>query len=64
MHLQVSGIRGDSKSFFVSYMKPYRSVTSGMMSRWIESALTNAGSGPNGLGPTLCQDLLPQPTLM
>ena len=51
VHLQVSGICGDSKSFFVSYMKPYRSVTSGTMSRWIQSALTNAGSGPNGLDP-------------
>ena len=35
VYLQVSVIRGDSKSFFVSYMKPYRSVTSGTLSRWI-----------------------------
>ena len=33
--LQVSVICGDSKSFFVSYMKPYRSVTSRTLSRWI-----------------------------
>ena len=35
VYLQVSVIRGDSKSFFVSYMKPYRSVASGTLSRWI-----------------------------
>ena len=35
VHLQASGISGDFVSFFVSYMKPYRSVTSRVMSRWI-----------------------------
>ena len=43
MYLQVSRIRGDSKSFFVSYVKPYRSVTSKTLSRWIKSVLTSAG---------------------
>ena len=35
VHLQASGISGDFVSFFVSYMKPYRSVTGRVMSRWI-----------------------------
>ena len=43
MYLQVSGICGDAKSFFVSYVKPHKSVTSKTLSRWIKSVLTSAG---------------------
>ena len=43
MYLQVSGIRGDPKLFFVSYVKPHKSVTSKTLSRWIKSVLTSAG---------------------
>ena len=43
MYLQVSGIHGDSKSFFVSYVKPHKSVTSKTLSRWIKSVLTSTG---------------------
>ena len=43
MYLQVSGICGDTKSFFVSYVKPHRSVTSKTLSRWIKTVLTSAG---------------------
>ena len=43
MYLQVSRIRGDSKSFFVSYVKPHKSLTSKTLSRWIKSVLTSTG---------------------
>ena len=43
MYLQVSGIRGDTKSFFVSYVKPHRSMTSKTLSRWIKISLQLAG---------------------
>ena len=40
---QVSGIRGDSNTFFVSYVAPHKSVTSKTLSRWIRSILSSAG---------------------
>ena len=40
---QASGIRGDSNSFFVSYVAPHKSVTSKTLSRWIRSTLSSAG---------------------
>ena len=43
MSLQVSGILGDQKSFFVSFVKPHRSVTSKTLARWLKSVLTSAG---------------------
>ena len=43
MSLQVSGIRGDQKLFFVSFVKPHRSVTSKTLARWLKSVLTSAG---------------------
>ena len=42
-YFQVSGIRGDSDSFFVSYVAPHKSVTSKTLSRWIKSILSSAG---------------------
>ena len=42
-YLQVSGIRGDKVSFFVSYVKPHRSVTNKAQSQWIKCMLTSAG---------------------
>ena len=39
--------RGDSKFFFVSYIKPYKSVTSKTLSRWIKVVLTSAGVDSN-----------------
>ena len=49
--MQVSGIRGDTKLFFVSYSKPHRSVTSRTLTRWIKSVLTNAGVDPKIWAP-------------
>ena len=43
MCLQVSGICGDQKLFFVSFAKPHRSVTSRTLARWIKTVLSNAG---------------------
>ena len=43
MSLQVSGIGGDNKLFFVSFVKPHRSVTSKTLARWLKSVLTSAG---------------------
>jgi len=40
---KVSGIRGDSDSFFVSYVAPHKSVTSKTLSRWVKSILSSAG---------------------
>ena len=32
VHMRVSGICGNSKSFFVSHMKPYKSAANGLVS--------------------------------
>ena len=42
MSLQVSGICGDKKTFFISYVKPHKSVTAKTLARWIKTVLTNA----------------------
>ena len=39
----MSQIRGDTRSFFVSYVTPHKSVTSKTLSGWIKSILTSAG---------------------
>ena len=39
----MSPLRGDQKSFFVSYVTPHKSVTSRTLSRWMKCVLTNAG---------------------
>ena len=43
MSLQVSSIRGDNTAFFVSYVRPYKSVQSKTLARWMKAVLTNAG---------------------
>ena len=43
MSLQVSGICGDNKLFFVSFVKPHRSVTSKTLARWLKSVLASTG---------------------
>ena len=47
MYLQVSGIGGDSVLFFVSYIRPFKSLTSKTLSRWIKVVLTSAGVDSN-----------------
>ena len=44
--MQVSNIRGDSKLFFVSYVKPHKSVTARTLARWVKEILTTAGIDP------------------
>ena len=44
--MQVSNIRGDSKLFFVSFVKPYKSVTAQNFARWVKEILTTAGIDP------------------
>lgn len=39
----MSLLRGDKKSFFVSYVTPHKSVTSRTLSRWIKCVLASAG---------------------
>ena len=51
MSLQVSRISGDQKLFFLSYVKPQRSVTSKTLARWIKTVLSNAGVDPKIWAP-------------
>ena len=43
---QVSGIRTDKRSFFVSYQQPHKSVTSQTLARWMKVMLADAGVDP------------------
>ena len=36
-------IRGENKCFFISYVKPFKPVTSSTISRWIRSVMACAG---------------------
>ena len=49
--LQVSGICGDKKFFFVSYVKPHRSVTAKTLARWRKVMLTDASVDPKLWAP-------------
>ena len=51
MSLQVSSIRGDAVSFFVSYNKPHKSVTARTLARWMKQILTMAGVNPDIWAP-------------
>ena len=51
MSLQVSSIRGDNVSFFMSYLKPYKSVTARTLARWMQQTLTKAGVNPEIWAP-------------
>ena len=51
MSLQVSSIRGDKVSFFVSYVKPHKSVTARTLARWMQQTLTKAGVNPEIWAP-------------
>ena len=51
MSLQVSSIRGDKVSFFVSYVKPHKSVTARTLARWMQQILTKAGVNPEIWAP-------------
>ena len=42
----MSNIRGDSKLFFVSFVKPHKSVTAQTLARWVKEILTTAGIDP------------------
>ena len=46
LSLQVSDIRGDKRAFFVSYIKPRKSVTAATLARWMKTILTNASVDP------------------
>lgn len=44
MYLQrTEAIRGNVNSLFISYIKPYRAVTSATIGRWIRSVMTSSG---------------------
>ena len=51
MSLQVSSIRGDNVSFFVSYVKPHKLVTARTLARWMQQTLTKAGVNPEIWAP-------------
>ena len=51
MSLQVSEIRGDKKTFFISYVKPHKSVTAKTLARWMKVVLTDAGVDPKLWAP-------------
>ena len=51
MSLQVSSIRGDNVYFFVSYVKPHKSVTARTLARWMQQTLTKAGVNPEIWAP-------------
>ena len=51
MSLQVSSIRGDKVSFFVSYVRPHKSVTAQTLARWMQQTLTKAGVNPQIWAP-------------
>ena len=51
MSLQVSSIRGDKVSFFVSYVRPHKSVTARTLARWMQQTLTKAGVNPEIWAP-------------
>ena len=51
MSLQVSSIRGDKVSFFVSYVRPHKSVTARTLARWMQQTLTKAGVNPQIWAP-------------
>ena len=43
MFVQVSVIRGDNKTFFISYVKLHKSVMAKTLARWMKAVLTDAG---------------------
>ena len=49
--MQVSSIRGDSLSFFMSYVKPQKLVTAQTFARWMQQILTKAGVNPEIWAP-------------
>ena len=51
MSLQVSSIRGDKVSFFLSYVKPHKLVTARTLARWMQQTLTKAGVNPEIWAP-------------
>ena len=51
MSLQVSGILGDRKTFFISYVKPHKSVTAKTLARWMKAVLSDAGVDPKLWAP-------------
>ena len=51
MSFQVSSIRGDNVSFFVSYVKPHKLVTARTLARWMQQTLTKAGVNPEIWAP-------------
>ena len=51
MSLQVSEIRGDKKTFFISYVKPHKSVTAKTLARWMKVVLKGAGVDPKLWAP-------------
>ena len=51
MSLQVSGIHGDRKLFFVLYVKPHKSVTAKTLARWMKAVLSDAGVDPKLWAP-------------
>ena len=51
MSLQVSEIRGDKKTFFISYVKPHKSVTAKTLARWMKAVLSDAGVDPKLWAP-------------
>ena len=51
MSLQVSIIRGDAVTFFISYTKPHKSVTAWTLAGWIKQLLTMAGVDPQIWAP-------------
>ena len=51
MSLQVSSIRGDKVSFFISYVRPHKLVTAQTLARWMQQTLTKAGVNPEIWAP-------------
>ena len=47
MSLQVSEIRGDEETLFVSYVKLHKSVTAKTLARWMKVVLTDSGVDPS-----------------
>ena len=58
MSLQVSSIRGDKVSFFVSYVKLHKSMTARTLARWMQQTLTKAGVNPEIWAPHSMQVLI------
>ena len=49
--LRTKVLRADDKSFFVSYAKPYKSVTSRTLARWLTKLLAASGVDTTQFAP-------------